>query len=151
MVASIPTTPATTTNISMIFLDFRGLLTLTRSRVTGNKTEGTLALYSGLLINPLSKTLSVSSASPSAIQPPQCFQLCSHGQQPTTNLALGNVSTHNHVDWFLNIGVNQYVTLDLVTLPESAPYLSNDHLHVSDGKGLSISNIGHTKMHFYLI
>ena len=29
----------------------------------------------------------------------------------------------------------------------SEPYLGNDHLHVGDGKGLSISYIGHTKIH----
>jgi len=26
------------------------------------------------------------------------------------------------------------------------PYLGNDHLHVSDGKGLVISNIAHSKI-----
>ena len=35
---------------------------------------------------------------------------------------------------------------DLVTLNDSTPYLGNDHLHVDDGKGLSISHIGHTML-----
>jgi hypothetical protein len=48
---------------------------------------------------------------------------------------------------FLNTNANQYVTPDLATLIGSKPYLGNDHLHVGDGKGLSISNIGHTTLH----
>jgi hypothetical protein len=36
---------------------------------------------------------------------------------------------------------------NLATLTESASYLGNDHFHVGDGKGFSISNIGHTMLH----
>jgi len=39
-----------------------------------------------------------------------------------------------------------HVTPDLATLTDSAPYLGNDHLHVGDGKGLSISHIGYTML-----
>ena len=42
--------------------------------------------------------------------------------------------------------MNQHITPDLATLSNSAPYLGNDHLHVGDGKGLSISHIGHTML-----
>jgi len=51
------------------------------------------------------------------------------------------------VTWFPNIGVNQHVTPDLVTLINFATYLSNDHLHVRDSKDLDISHIGHTTLH----
>ena len=44
-------------------------------------------------------------------------------------------------------GANQHVTPDLVNLRGFEPYLDNDHLHVGGGKGLSISNIDHTKIH----
>jgi hypothetical protein len=37
---------------------------------------------------------------------------------------------------------------DLMTLIESAPYLGNGHLHVCGSKGLSISNIGYTMLHY---
>jgi histone deacetylase 1/2 len=46
----------------------------------------------------------------------------------------------------LDTGANQHVTLDLANLTDSAPYLGNDHLHIGDGKGLSISHIGHTML-----
>ena len=36
---------------------------------------------------------------------------------------------------------------DLATLTDCAPYLGNDHLHVGDVKGLSISYIGHNMLH----
>jgi len=42
--------------------------------------------------------------------------------------------------------VNQHVTPDLATLTDSTSDLGNDHLHVGDGKGLSISHIGHTML-----
>jgi hypothetical protein len=32
-------------------------------------------------------------------------------------------------------------------MTDSTPYLGNDHLHVSDGKGIDISHIGHTTLH----
>jgi len=40
----------------------------------------------------------------------------------------------------------QHVTPNLATLTNSAPYLGNDHVHVGDSKGLSISHIGHTML-----
>ena len=43
--------------------------------------------------------------------------------------------------WFPDTGANQHVTPDLATLTDSAPYHSNDYLHVDDGKGLGISHI----------
>ena len=42
--------------------------------------------------------------------------------------------------------MNQHVTPDLATLTDFAPYLGNDYLHVGDGKGHSISHIGHTML-----
>jgi hypothetical protein len=39
--------------------------------------------------------------------------------------------------------LTQDVTPDVAPLIDSAPYLGNDHLLVGDGKGLSISYIGH--------
>jgi len=59
----------TTTNISLIFMVFRGLLTPTKCTATGSRIKGTLAFRSDLLIDPLSKTSSVSSTSLSATQP----------------------------------------------------------------------------------
>jgi hypothetical protein len=42
-----------------------------------------------------------------------------------------------------------------VTLAASEPYLGNENLHVSDGKGLLIYDIGHTKIytphHFFTL
>jgi hypothetical protein len=35
----------------------------------------------------------------------------------------------------------------LTTLTKSAPFISNDHLYVDDGKDLSLSNIRHTMLH----
>ena len=49
---------------------------------------------------------------------------------------------------FLPLRANQHVTLDLATLTDFASYLSNDHLHVGDNKGLSISHIRHPTLCF---
>ena len=73
----------------------------------------------------------------------QCAQFCSSGHQPFAHLAVGLVSASS---WFPDTSANQHVTPNLTTLIDSAPYLSNDHLHVGDGKGLSISHIGHTTL-----
>ena len=48
---------------------------------------------------------------------------------------------------FLDTSANKHVTPDLATLAAVEPYLGNNNLHVGDGKGLSISHIGHTKIH----
>jgi len=60
---------------------------------------------------------------------------------------LNNVVSTNYMDWFPDTSANQHVTPDLANLTGSKPYLGNDHFHVSDGKGLFIFNIGHTKLH----
>ena len=65
-----------------------------------------------------------------------------YGQQPSTNLALRNLSSTGTTDWFLDTSANQHVTLDLTTLAASKPYLGNDNLHIGDGNGLPISHIG---------
>jgi hypothetical protein len=75
---------------------------------------------------------------------PHCPQFRSSSQQPSTHLVVGNVSA---ATWFPDTGANQHGTPDLATLTDSATYLGNDHLHVSDGKGLDISHIGHTTLH----
>jgi len=75
---------------------------------------------------------------------PHCSQFHSSSPQPSTHLAVGNISA---ATWFPDTGANQHVTPDLGTLTDSAPYLGNDYLHVGDGKGLDISHIGHTKLH----
>jgi histone deacetylase 1/2 len=66
--------------------------------------------------------------------------------QANVNLAFNTASTTTLVTWFLDTGVNHHVTLDLVSMTSSEPYLGNDHLHVGDGKGLVISNIAHYKI-----
>jgi len=63
---------------------------------------------------------------------PHCSQFRSSTQQPSTHLAVGNISA---TTWFLNTGANQHVTPDLGTLTDSAPCLGNDYLHVGDGTG----------------
>ena len=68
MAASVLTT-ITATNMYMIFVAFRGLLTPTRSKASDNKIKGILALHNGLLTAPLRIMSSVNSTSPLAIQP----------------------------------------------------------------------------------
>ena len=68
MAAKVPTT-VTTTNTCLIFVAFRGLLTLIGSNVSDSKIEGILALHSGLLTAPLRIISSVNSASHLPIQP----------------------------------------------------------------------------------
>jgi hypothetical protein len=74
---------------------------------------------------------------------PQCAHFHSSGHQLSVHLAVGLVFVPT---WFSNTSANQHVTSDLATLTDSAPYLGNDHLHAGDGKGLSISHIGHTML-----
>jgi histone deacetylase 1/2 len=62
-------------------------------------------------------------------------------------MTLSNISSTGTDDWFPDTNANQHVTPDLAGLAASEPYLSNDNLHVGDGKGLPISHIGHTKIH----
>jgi histone deacetylase 1/2 len=79
----------------------------------------------GLFTGPLRRTSSVSYASPLA------------------HLVFGLISAPI---WFPNTGANQHVTPDLATLTNSAPYLGNDHLHVGNNNGVSISHIGHSML-----
>ena len=60
---------------------------------------------------------------------------------------LNNVALTNSVEWFPDTSANQHITPDLANLIGFEPYLDNNHLHVSDGKGLSTSNIRHTKLY----
>jgi len=53
----------------------------------------------------------------------------------------------NSVDWFLDTKMNQHITPDLVILTRSELYFGNDHLHIGNGKSLSISNIGYIMLH----
>jgi len=64
---------------------------------------------------------------------------------PISHLIMPHITTF--VTWFPNAGANHHVTLDLVSMTSSEPYLGNDHLHVGDGKSLVISNIAHSKIH----
>ena len=59
---------------------------------------------------------------------------------------MSNVFSIGTVDWLPDIDANQHVTPDLANLTGSELYLGNDHLHISDGKRLPISNINHTKI-----
>ena len=69
MAAGVPIATTITTNTSLIFMAFRGLLIMTRSRETDNKTEGILVLHSCPLTAPLRIMSSASSTTPLAIQP----------------------------------------------------------------------------------
>jgi hypothetical protein len=67
-----------------------------------------------------------------------------HGNQALANLSFSDASTTiNYVTWFPDIGANQHVTPDITGMTHAEPYFHNDKLHVSDGKGLVISNITH--------
>jgi hypothetical protein len=74
----------------------------------------------------------------------QYAQFRSSGHQPSAHLTVGPVFSPT---WFLDTGANQHVTPDLATMTGFAPYLGNDHLHVGDGKDLSIYHIGDTMLH----
>jgi hypothetical protein len=64
-----PTATGTTAMTGLIFVALIPLLPRTRSRVIGSSPNGLLLVGSGLLTGPLSKTSSVSYASPLATQP----------------------------------------------------------------------------------
>jgi hypothetical protein len=72
--------------------------------------------------------------------------LATHPIQVNVNLAFNNVFTITPVTWFSDTYANHHVTSNLVSMTSSEPYLGNDHLHVSDGKGLFILNIAHSKI-----
>ena len=55
-------------------------------------------------------------------------------------------------DWFPDTGANHHVTPDINGMTSVNPYLSNDQLHVGDGKGLVITNIAkYPKKSFYFV
>jgi len=70
--------------------------------------------------------------------------MCSVSQQWSPALYPSCCWSDFRPTWFPNTGANQHVTPDLATLTDSAPNLSNNYLHVGDGIGLSIFQIGHT-------
>ena len=72
--------------------------------------------------------------------------MATHPIQANVNLAFNNVFATTPVTWFSDTCANHHVTSDLISMSSSEPYLGNDHLHVSDGKGLFISNIAHSKI-----
>ena len=76
----------------------------------------------------------------------QCSQLATHNLQANANLAFNNAPIIAPVTWFPDIGANYHVTPDLTSMTSSEPYCGNDHLYVGDGKGLTISNIAHSKI-----
>ena len=76
----------------------------------------------------------------------QCSQLATHNLQANANLAFNNAPITAPVTWFPDTGANHHVTPDLASMTSSEPYCGNDHLHVGDGKGLTISNIAHSKI-----
>ena len=69
MAVGVPIATIITINTSLIFMAFRGLLTMTRSTTTKNKTEGILVLHSCPLTTPLRIMSIASSTSHLAIQP----------------------------------------------------------------------------------
>jgi len=119
------------------------LLPCTGSRIIGSSLDGLLLVGSGLLTSLLSRISSVSYASSSTTYHHNVLSFATVVTSPLPHLTVGPVFAPI---WFPNTGVNQHITPDLVTLTDSAPYLGNDHLHVGDGKGLSISHIGHTML-----
>ena len=70
-----------------------------------------------------------------------------HGNHALPNLSFSDAFITNFVTWFPDTGVNQHVTPDIVGMTHAEPYLSNDQLHVGDGKGLVISHIAHNILH----
>jgi hypothetical protein len=72
--------------------------------------------------------------------------LATHPLQANANLTFNNALTTTLLTWFLDTSANHHITPNLTSMTSSKPYLSNDHLHVRDGKGLVISNIAHSKI-----
>jgi len=67
--------------------------------------------------------------------------------QANANQPLSNISKASYVDWFLNIGANQYVDLDIVSKTSLEPYLGINQLYVGNGKGLIIFHTSDTKLY----
>ena len=72
--------------------------------------------------------------------------MATHNLQANANLAFNNAPITSPITWFPDTGANHHVTPDLASMTSSEPYCGNDHLHVGDGKGLTISNIAHSKI-----
>jgi hypothetical protein len=64
-----------------------------------------------------------------------------------TNLFFNTTSTKDSATWFPDTGANYHVTPNITGMTHAEPYLSNDQLHVGDGKGLVISNTAYNLMH----
>jgi len=120
------------------------LLLLIGGRATSSRTYDLLGLDSGPLINLLSRPLSINCASFLVTQPLNMPSFMAVANSPLSILLLVMFLPL----LILDTGANQHFTHDLATLTNSAPYLGNDYLHVGDGKGLSISHIGHTILCF---
>ena len=73
--------------------------------------------------------------------------MATHNLQANANLAFNNAPITAFVTWFPNTDANHHVTSDLVSMTSLEPYRGNDHLHVGDGMGLTISNIAYSKIH----
>ena len=69
MEASIPTITKTTHKTSLIFMVFKGLITVTKGRTISNKTKGIMALHNGLITVLLRIISGANFAYPSVIHP----------------------------------------------------------------------------------
>ncbi|KAH0983018.1 hypothetical protein GBA52_010195 [Prunus armeniaca] len=69
------------------------------------------------------------------------------GRIPTARLAtmaaVHSTSLKNN-DWLVDTGATSHVTLDLGALQTHSAYTGGEQIHIGDGQGLSISDIGHT-------
>jgi len=70
-----------------------------------------------------------------------------HGNQDLANLSFNDASAANPVTWFPDTCANQHVTPNIAGMTHVDPYLGNNQLYVSDGKGLIISNTAHKILH----
>lgn len=49
------------------------------------------------------------------------------------------------VEWFPNSGATNHLTSDSTNLMTKAKFFGSDHVHIGNGKGLSIKHIGHSE------
>ena len=59
--------------------------------------------------------------------------------QTNANSVCNTQSESTYISWFLNIGANQHVTLNIANMTSSEPYIDTNQFHFGDGKGLAIS------------
>ena len=80
----------------------------------------------------------------------QCYCRFDHAYQGTlSNMVayMTSPSTQHDTNWYLDIGSTNHLTNNFSNLyVRSEPYLGNDYIHVSDGAGLPIKNIGFTTL-----